>query len=790
MRPSIFQLNALCKNLTLISALTSLPALTLAQGGPVPADPLNSIAGLTQIIKNRNAAHPLLQGASDPLSARLYRLRMHALPFDRVDPQANDRLQQQLAAVPRATSTDILGLTKGVPYASAPNAPYATMSVSAAALAPLTAWKNIGPVNLDPPYRLYFGPVPVAGRVDAVAFDPKVSGVYYLGAAAGGVWKTTDAGVNWTPLFNNLPSKQAGQSVNSIAIDPKNNNVVYAGTGDADGGDSFAFGLWRSTDGGSTWALMGSNPADRTNVSQNRFGYFPIRKVVIDPADPSGKTILLGTRNGLWRTTNGGQNFGDWTSVLGGVDISNIVLDANPDPTKQVIFASVDGNGIFQSANRGQTWTSVDTLNGTISNAIRVDMAASKLDPKTVYVLTVTLQDPFDYGSGFGNLFKTTDGGVTWKDITPLPLALADWTQASFYDFYLASSYQTLSSGKGSGISVSSDTLYVGLKDLLRSSDGGKTFASAALCLTGGALAHTDQHSFAVNPNNPNDMLIGNDGGVNHFIYSPVVGTSQFFGLNKNLTIAQFYALATHPLNPNKMLGGTQDNSTPHMDGDPAHWLNPGAGDGFAALMNPTDALNPITAKQGPQNQYNTSQNIGIRFTDDDWATTADCSPALANDVAPFATPMGMNPGNPNLIYTGTQYLYTGTHVPPVAPATIGTVTWAEGSMQYCSRGVRTDPAPFDLPFPFFITSIAPAATIVPQKIFKGNVYVGCDDGSVWAGVEQIDRMGKPGGLPALFSDGVHTFGSPISQIFVSPANPKPHLCRYVGRQRTECLAL
>ncbi len=738
MRQSLFRFGSLFKGAAAASALAFVPSLAMAQNTQSSVYQYNSISGLTQLIKDRDALHPLPKGATDPLGARLQYLRKYAFPNDTIDGSSIDLARQDMLTVPRATVNDLLGLTSKAPYAA---------SKSSISLVSALSWQNLGPNNLDPPYRIYWGPWSVSGRISALAFDPVTPGTYYLGAAVGGIWKTTDAGVTWTPKFNTQP----GQAVNSIAVDPVNPNIVYAGTGDNDASDSYAFGLWRSLDGGTTWSLMGADPTDPTNVSKNRFGSHTVRKVVIDPADATGKTILVATgfdsgfaRGGIWRTTTGGKNLADWTAVQAGAanaSFSNIVMDANPDSTKQVFFASCDRVGIYKSVNRGVTWTGPLGGGAPANNEFRLDIATSRLDPQTVYVLS----------SAQTSLFKTTDGGTTWKDITSPFLRNADWGQ-SFYDFHLATSSQTLYPGGGAGVppgGISSDVVYVGLIDLFQSTNGGISFASAGLTPTNGALTHNDQHSFAVNPKNPNDMLVGNDGGVYHYVYNPQVNTSQFIGLNKTLNISQFNSVASSPTDPLQLLGGTQDNATPHLDGDRLHWKNPGAGDGFAVLMNPTDPLNVDKTKRGFLHQYNSSQGGGISFTDDDWTTKGNGAPAYANDVPGFATILAMSPTDPNTVYTGFQYLYTGTHVPPVAPATLGTITWTEGTQLYCSRGNINDPAPFDTPFVRYITCITPSA--------RGPLYVGTDDGRVWAGAVEIE-----GGLPR----------SAISSITVSPSSP------------------
>src|SRR5205823_3094042 len=131
------------------------------------------------------------------------------------------------------------------------------------------AWEFMGPKNLQVPYTKYFGPPPVSGRVNAVAFDPSTPGTFYVGAAGGGLWVSYDSGVNWTPLGDAWQALQ----VSSIAVDPSDSQTIYVGTGDFDGYGVYSFGLQRSKDGGITWDTLGAN----------WFAGSAISHIVVDP---------------------------------------------------------------------------------------------------------------------------------------------------------------------------------------------------------------------------------------------------------------------------------------------------------------------------------------------------------------------------------------------------------------------------------------------------------------------------------------------------------------------------
>ncbi|HEV2473704.1 MAG TPA: sialidase family protein, partial [Chthonomonadales bacterium] len=299
-------------------------------------------------------------------------------------------------------------------------------------------WQFLGPTNLQTPYVTGFGPDPVSGRVNAVAFDPNSATTFYLASASGGIWRSTDAGSHWTPLTDNLPSLD----FSSVVVDPHNSNIIYAGTGDYDGFDAVGYGLLKGV-------LGAGNTITWTQLGTARFYQQCIHRILIDPNDPTGNTIFvtLGRREtygdifsdiapsgAVMRTADGGNT---WTEVLGPTTTpsalgwaSDIVYNSN----HTIMYASMDWAGIFKSTDDGQTWfgpmNSFALLDPDPSTYFgvpvevptvedRLDVACSVLDPNTVYLLS----------SFQSRVFKSTDGGNTWNYATDnLPDFGADGT--------------------------------------------------------------------------------------------------------------------------------------------------------------------------------------------------------------------------------------------------------------------------------------------------------------------------------------------------------------------------
>jgi photosystem II stability/assembly factor-like uncharacterized protein len=541
---------------------------------------------------------------------------------------------------------------------------------------PSDGWKFVGPNQiLTNGNNVFTGPDPCSGRVNAAAFDPNNPNIYYVAAPGGGIWKTTNAGANWVPLTDYVAGL-TGAAFSSIAVDPKNSNVLYAGTGDYDGNDENGSGLLKSVDGGVTWQFT-SLPS----------GNFVIHKILIDPNNSSHVIVSLGINGSgtgaIFQSTDAGatwQDVADFPSAPGpnglpAGSVNNIVYNSDTS----MLYAAVDGAGIFGSSDNGNTWSG--PLGG-LGATDRVDVAASPLQPNTLYFLS----------NGDQAIYKSIDGGNTWNDITNNfgdSYGLTDPTQPwgqGFYDFYINISSATFTVGgidveNGPG-QVSQDVVYVGLFSVSScfsdpNSTAGGFWSDITYSYTSNATIHTDQHCLAVNPQNPNQMLLGNDGGIYLANYSPDDNTFDVHGLNNNLGITQCYDTAVNPVNLNDVLIGAQDNAFPHASGDLNIWNLIQTGDGMGVRYAPT----------APLVEYITEYNGKFaRETDNDWngdPFNASEFDITIPDTIEFFTPLTMS-ANSHILYSGGLTFDTYDHGASVYPAKGG--KWTNGAV------LSTDP--------------------------------------------------------------------------------------------------
>jgi photosystem II stability/assembly factor-like uncharacterized protein len=590
------------------------------------------------------AARAKEESGTDWLEAYRFYVKQRAFPNDKVDFAAIKRGMKSRDRLPAAHLKPLSstpsngGKGSGGPAARG-------QSLSSALSAPLAAggasptWEFLGPRNLPVPYRIYYGVGATSGRVNAIAYTTPVKGqpdttanTIYIGSAGGGVWKSTNGGYSWTVLSDSWPTLP----VSSIAVDPTNPNRVYVGTGDFQGYAVYPFGVMKSTDGGATW----------TNTGQSQFGTTCVSHVVVDPESPNIVTVSTG--NGIdffgyvWRSTDFGAT---WSKAFDSPNAWSGLTISAPDKLGKRFYYAAGLGDIWQSADRGQTWTSIGIPAGSSVPSFP-DVAASKIDNNTVYLLS----------PGDEKIFKSTDAGANWTDITGSFPGGYNWSQYN-YDFHVTTSTITNRFGR------TADAVYVGMIDIEQSPNAGGLWRSLGATYTDQAITHNDQHSMAVNPRNPYDMLVGNDGGVYRLTYNAKRDTWLFDSTpNMSLGITQFYHGAYHPYDPTKMLGGTQDNSTPASFGNLGSWGNVGGGDGGFSEIHPL----------APNVQYATSQFGGLFKTTDGWKSSSQL--AFGSGFVGFFAPIAIDPQDPNVLYGGTdtvwkyQFSRFGYNLFPLAP--------------------------------------------------------------------------------------------------------------------------
>ena len=474
-----------------------------------------------------------------------------------------------------------------------------------------TKWTELGPKPINTSMT-------TSGRINTIAVNPSNTNVMYLGAATGGVWKTTDGGANWLPLTDT----QCSLAMGSIALDPSNPEIVYAGTGEENfSGDSYyGCGILKSTNGGANWTRLGASTfAPTTNGAT-------IGKIAIHPT--STNVLVAAASNGLQRSTDSGAT---WALVNAGV-ATDVVIDptngANMYAANGNIFGSAS-NGVFRSTNAGATWTKVAGGFPTTSVG-RINLAISASSPATLYAAVQS-------SSTFGLLgvWKSTDAGANW---TQLAATGASCNTQCWYDM---------------GINVdptNANIVYFSGFSIYRSTDGGASFSNI------GSTIHVDHHGFAFHPGTPTTIYAGSDGGI----FKSTNSGSTWTSLNATLGITQFYAgHALHPTNPSVFMGGTQDNGTVATTGSLAWSPVIGGDGGFAAI----DQSSPNVAYG--ETQWGASSGFSGPRRSSTFGSTNSFSLATNGinlaDSAEFIPPLIMSQSTSSTLYFGTNKVYKTT---------------------------------------------------------------------------------------------------------------------------------
>ncbi|TRZ52428.1 hypothetical protein D4R99_02760, partial [bacterium] len=391
------------------------------------------------------------------------------------------------------------------------------------------SWLALGPT---PGYYFAYGNI--SSRIVTVAYDPSNPNIIYLGAAFGGVWKSTNGGLNWTPKTDNEVSLSSG----ALAIDPTNTSIIYYGTGEAtySGASYYGRGLLKSTNGGDSW----------TNYTNGLPASTYFSRVAIKPGNPSYILATLGT-SGLYKSTNAGLN---WTLAISG-RCDDVIF--SPDGT--IAYAIGSGTGYKISTDGGVTF-----IAGTFPVAMgtRNHIAICRTAPLILYVSK--------YSGTTIEIYKSNDGGLNFSQVS----TGFDFNGGqAWYDFYMHVN------------PFDPNYAYVGAVDVFRTTNGGTTFANITNGYAGGNV-HVDQHNVTFHPTDPNTMISVNDGGI---WISTDRGTT-WVNRNAGLTLTQFYRIASDPSNASHIAGGTQDNGTQRTTGA-ANWTAAFGGDGGEVCFQP-----------------------------------------------------------------------------------------------------------------------------------------------------------------------------------------------------------
>jgi photosystem II stability/assembly factor-like uncharacterized protein len=473
------------------------------------------------------------------------------------------------------------------------------------------------------------GPALTSGRIADLAVNPADHTEFYVAAAAGGVWKTTNAGFDFTPVFDH----EGSYSIGCITMDPNNHNVVWVGTGENNNQRSVSYGdgVYKSTDGGASWKNMGLKNSQHIGM------------ICVDPRNSDvvyvaayGPLWSGGGDRGLYKTTDGGATWNQILFVSEWTGINEVHMDPrNPD----VLYATAHQrerrqwtylgggpeSGIYKSVDAGKTWNKINK-GLPPGDKGRIGMAISPANPEKIYAV---VEGP---GGGF---YLSTDRGESWQKMSNTS------TSGNYYQELIADP-------------VDENRVYLMNTFAQVTTDGGKTFSNI-----GENSKHWDNHCLWIDPSNPLHMMEGCDGGVYE-----TFDRGQTWRFFTNLPVTQFYKVSVDNNYPfYNVMGGTQDNyslvgpsQTLSEHGIvSSDWEVTVTGDGFESVVDPED----------PNIIYAQSQNGNLVRFDKKSGESRDIQPQpKAGELAynwNWDSPVMVSPFDHKTIYFGANRLFKST---------------------------------------------------------------------------------------------------------------------------------
>ena len=561
------------------------------------------------------------------------------------------------------------------PAQAAPQAPAtapakkagATARPVAAATTPATpTGPNIASAISNLKFR-EIGPATMGGRVDDFAVVESDPSTFYAGMASGGVWKTTNAGTTWTPIFDN----QEVSTIGDLALAPSDRSILWVGTGEANNRQSSSWGngVYRSTDGGTTWEHMGLRETQT------------ISRILVHPTNPA--IVYVAALGGLWgpnkergvyKTTDGGATWKQVLFVNEDTGITDLAMaPGSPDTLlaaayqrRRTVFGfagSGPGSGIYKTTDGGANWKKLEKGLPWDPAPPRPRQAQGGMPPEVIAMLGMTppqadaparpAGDPaarqetgriglnFYRGNGDivyaliehanGGIYRSEDRGDTWQkmsDTNPRPM-------------YYSKVH----------VDPNNDQrIWVLGAPLFYSEDGGKTFHSEFA-----TRVHSDHHALWIDPANSDHMILGGDGGI-----SMSRDRGRTWKFVDNLAIGQFYELGVDMQQPYRICGGLQDNNAwcgPSMSMNPRgiandEWFTIGGGDGFYAQLDPTD----------PNTVYTESQDGNVLRRDLRTGEQRSIRPQPAEGEAPYRfqwnSPIVISAHDPKTIYYAGNFVF------------------------------------------------------------------------------------------------------------------------------------
>lgn len=588
-----------------------------------------------------------------------------------------------------------------------------------------TLWQQEGPHN-------------IGGRITCMAVSPTNSNVIFIGTPGAGIYKSTNGGTTWTAVFDSQNSLYIG----SIAIDPNNTSIIYAGTGDP----AIPFtvfvgdGIYKSTDGGNTWANIG--------LANSKI----ISKIIVNPGNSNeiyvsanGNPIVADNNRGIYKSSNAGVTWSQVLFINNQTGVSDMVI--NPVNTNEVYATAYtcirnatvnirhsNASRVYKTINGGTSWNIL--LNGLPNTKVnRYSICMSKQNTNKLYVAVS------DSNFNMQGVYVTTNGGASFTNMGNNGIS---GNYGGFGWYFSAIE-----------VSPTNDNhVYIAGIELFKSTDGGNNW-NINMPPWWNYIVHADIHCISFV--STGKYYLGTDGGT--YLTSDD-------GINytdvDDIPNTQFYRVEYNPHEPNNYFGGTQDNGT--IKGNNitiSNWTRIYGGDGFQPRFDPTD----------PNTFYVETQNGGLAATTDGgFSFNANDNNINFADRRNWDMPYVLNKFNPNTQYTGTYRVYKNTNGPsdnwtPISPD--------------LTDGIVLDPR-------FHNISAIDNSDLDAQKIYVGtsdaNVWVTQNDGGTWTNIT--------GTLPNRYVTSVHASPNVSGNVYVTHTGYKynsyiPHIHRSTNNGAT-----
>ncbi|GAB4286581.1 MAG: hypothetical protein Kow0098_01950 [Ignavibacteriaceae bacterium] len=611
------------------------------------------------------------------------------------------------------------------------------------------------------------GPAMMSGRIADIVINPEDQSEWYVAVGSGGVWKTTNAGTTFEPLFDN----QSSYSIGCLTLDPQNPAVVWAGTGENVGGRHVGYGdgIYKSSDGGKSWKNMGLKESQH------------ISKIIVHPENSDiiwvaaqGPLWNKGGERGVYKSTDGGNT---WKKVLGDEEwtgATDLVIDPrNPD----VLYAATwqrhrnvavylgggPGSGIHRSTDGGETWEKL-TKGLPSSDMGKIGLAVSPQNPDVIYAA-------IELDRRKGGIYRSENRGASWEKRSE---TVSGGTGPHYYQELYASPHKF-------------DRIYLADVRMKVSEDGGKTFT-----IMKEKYKHSDNHALAFRKDDPDYLLAGTDGGLYESF-----DLAENWSFIETLPVTQFYKLALDDSEPFYMIyGGTQDNST---QGGPSQTINSDGirnSDWFLTLGG--DGHQPATEPGNPDIIYSESQEGYLHRIDRTNGETVLIQPQPKEGESyerfNWDSPILISPHSPVRIYFASQRVWRSDNRGDSWKAISDDLT---RNQERFNLPVMDKTPSWDSPWDVYAMSTYNSITSLAESpLLEGLIYAGTDDGLInvtedgglnW---RQIEVGSLPGVPPTAFVNDIKADLFDVNTVYVALDNHKygdlnPYLLKSTDRGKT-----